>query len=89
MSAARLLAFSEQLCVSVPKFFEDLEAHPEMPEDVVYLLRKPRGLQLLRLFDEITTEALQDVVVNLAATPRDTTGTATENDQLQRRAVGR
>ena len=78
MSAARLVAFSEQLHVPVSWFFEDLEAHPEMPEDIVHLLRNPRGLQLLRLFNEIPTEALQDVVLNLAAALRDTEGTPTE-----------
>ena len=55
-----------------------MEAHPEMPEDIVHLLRNPRGLQLLRLFNEIPTEALQDVVLNLAAALRDTEGTPTE-----------
>lgn len=72
MSAARLMAFSEQLHVPVSWFFEDLEPNPEMPDDIVHLLRNPRGLELLRLFNEIPTDALQDVVINLATALRDT-----------------
>lgn len=66
MKASRLVAFGALLDVPVAWFFEDIEEHPEMPEDLVKLLRDPRAVELLRCFNDISSEAKQQIVLDLA-----------------------